>query len=224
MDNFLNNTLPNNLHVLNYSDQICPDQFVAEFIYNTVTRLWEFQNNNICSTTNNRSSIDYSKILNNDTILIILESPHISEYNPAGIPIGPAMGNTGQLFDKHFENIVNKSINLKSNTGLNQKLTYDIVFLNAVQYQASQGKHLTNCANKKNRDKNWLYFWNNGFSNDLFNRIQSFAKKKIIINLCTKGPGNLTNFVSIELKANNLPFFHGPHPASWFNMKNRHIN
>ena len=118
-------------------------------------------------------------------------------------------------FHNYFSNIVNNNQRFKNL--LNEKVEYQIVFMNAVQYQASEGRKPLN---KEVRDFNWIYFWaatgNNSFSRDLIKRIKKFPKESIIINLCTFGDHNLQNFVTLKLNYCKRAFFIGYHPCTWF--------
>lgn len=72
----------------------CPDQLVGNFDGTTFTPYQK------------RSDIDYvgQNQINNglkEPIVIILESPHISEYDPVtSMALGPAMGKTGENLKK----------------------------------------------------------------------------------------------------------------------------
>ena len=83
----------------------CPDQFRGEYnkgIFKPAAPL-------------NRLGVDYNSSpgqttyignipIVNPVIAVVLESPHKDEYN-AGVPLGPARGTTGRLFDSKFQNI-----------------------------------------------------------------------------------------------------------------------
>lgn len=105
-------------------------------------------------------------------VVIILESPHKDEYLEKGNPIC-ANGKTG-------ENLKTQLVNLLSNLDVANQNT-DIVILNAIPYQCSQG-----VSTEVLRDFVWLKCWYNfGYDNmlDLLNKISPDH----IINCCTKG-------------------------------------
>ena len=119
----------------NFSNQICPDKFVAEMFYNTANQSWDWRNNYVYTNQVGRRNINYTGIGFENCILIILESPHFDEYDTITHRAkGPAVGSTGKLFEQHFLSIINGNNNVIT---LNQNLTYNIIFVNSVQYQAS---------------------------------------------------------------------------------------
>lgn len=126
------------------------------------------------------------------TVVIVLESPHTSEYKDKK-SVGPACGSTGlnirRFFLKHFINycleIDDGSYGLFSRTTSEiENGKYKLVLLNSVQYQCSLGVSL-----KNNKKKNMVFakcLENDTFSDDLFNRLRLF-KPDIVINACTGG-------------------------------------
>ena len=136
----------------NFSNQLCSDQNVAQIKFCTVFNRWVWQRCYITSNQLSRIDIDYSQNnTDSNCILIVLESPHFDEDDTITHQAkGPAYGTTGKWFEKNFLNILNNS-----NVVLDKNLIYDIIFINSVQYQASQGmKPLVPLT----RDKNWLVF------------------------------------------------------------------
>lgn len=207
-DNFLTNfTFSSFINIISANNKVCPDQVVGQ-LYNG-----NFQFNQ------NRINIDYVKINNmfsisnklTEPIIIILESPHIDEF-ANGIALGPAMGKTGKYFGKFFDSLIINSKNI--NLQLQQK--YDVIFVNAIQYQCSLGNKLNGKGtyqNKKQRDQNWLTCFNNSNSNDLKDRITAI-KPYAVINLCTIGINNLQLYVDRIL--NSLSNYTiGNHPSTW---------
>lgn len=222
------NSIPNNLSPPsgknNFSAQLCPDQNVAQIKFDHTTSLWTLKQCYITFNQSSRIDIDYSQ--NNtdrNCILIILESPHYDEYDTITHQAnGPAFGTTGNLFEKYFLKILNNS-----NVVLDKNLIYDIVFINSVQYQASQGmkplKPLT-------RDKNWLSFWYKGFNADLCKRICTYSRNTIVINMCTYGQNVLHDRVQCVLKCayrkhvgNTYNLYQSNHPSTWWMRKRRKI-
>ena len=190
----------------------CPDQFRGEYnkgIFKPAAPL-------------NRLGVDYNSSpgqttyignipIVNPVIAVVLESPHKDEYN-AGVPLGPARGTTGRLFDSKFQNIFSQSV-------LNRhylSTTYDVILINGVQFQCSLGLPLSNSNNKLNRDANWLNIFNNhGGSADIVDRLQSL-NPALIINLCTKGYSNLQMILDRRLRfALSYPYTYGTHPSTW---------
>ena len=144
------------------------------------------------------------------TVVIVLESPHKSEYHN-NIPQGPARGNTGKLFNNKINSLIQGSrIYPSINNG-----TYDVLFINSVQFQCSLGNRLTTSTNKNTRDKNWLdIFYNFNGSGDLSNRIMSL-NPIAVINLCTMENVNLQLHVDRVLNSQNYNYTIGTHPCTW---------
>ena len=209
----------------NFSNQICPDQFVAEIFYNAANQKWEWYSNYVYISQMGRKNINYTGVGFENCILIVLESPHFDEYDTVTHQAkGPAIGSTGKLFEQHFLSIINSNNNVIT---LNQNLTYNIIFVNSVQYQASQGMKPLNSLV---RDKNWLNFWHQGFNADLCKRVQSYSCDTIVINMCTYGQNVLHDRVQSVLRCaykmhglniNNL--YQSYHPSTWWIRKRRKI-
>lgn len=205
---------------VNYSRNLCPDQYVGDMILNA-NNTWTLQNSNITNRTSlgvNNYNVDYSKQPSGNNILLILESHHIHEFGQNTLPYGPACGCTGHNIDKWINKVFLNSNNF---TNKMKQKSYKLILINSVQYQVSCG---TAPLNVVLRDKNWISLWNNGFSQDLIDRIKWFNKSKgdiIIINLCTYGKAGLHYYVNQELRNNNILFFEGYHPAINWNIPQR---
>jgi len=208
----------------------CPDQYKGELTYNP--------NSAFIFTPNFFSNIDYqvnatnltAQCVNNiniaNPIVIILESPHISEFCLfCHKALGPAMGVTGNNFIKYIDYAVQKSTKFKSFLKIDS--TYPVIFVNAVQFQTSEG---VSPINQQIRDSNWINEFNK--NNDLLQRLQAL-NPYAIINLCTKGlnkDNTLQNQVetlinnNINSLSNNQVPFHttGFHPASWQKLLKNH--
>lgn len=188
----------------------CPDQIVGKLVNGVFKQC-------------NRENVDYlgsmkcPKIKNQlqNPIVIILESPHKNEYQGL-TPKGPALGKTFEYFELYFDRLIRSS-------GLYSKIrskTCDVVFMNAVPYQCSEGKPL-NKANRLKCNQNWEKCFVNGCSDYLISRIVG-VNPIVVINLCTS-PSFLRPMV--ERKIINMSIAHtlGNHPSSWWSPKNRVI-
>lgn len=119
---------------------------------------------------------DYKKLV------VILESPHIYEFNVKdlnGNIIGnrPANGNTGKRFINKFSEIINN--NFSSKLGKDNYLVY---LVNSIQYQCSLG-----ISTKIFRDYVWLSLWKEkDIRRDFVERIKAI-NPDVIINCCTSG-------------------------------------
>ncbi|MCI6730736.1 MAG: hypothetical protein MR487_00185 [Lachnospiraceae bacterium] len=151
---------------------ICNDNFVGTIDGNNIDlnfckeKREEFIKNN---------SIDDIVDDGSENIIVILESPHISEYEHADEGfIAPAIGKTGDYLQKYFYKCIKRI--------LLPNIRYNVILMNAIQYQCSLGFET-----KKFRDKNWCDLWfNYNKSNDFINRLTSY-NPNIIINACTIG-------------------------------------
>ncbi len=212
MKNFLHQKLVSLQTVKNLKiNTECQDQLLGSY---------DLKNNKIIV---NRDDIVYiiknnipttAKIYNNP-IVIILESPHKSEFK-SSTPIGPAQGSTGRLFLHPKKGFISKIANSKLYSVLTTKTNCDIILINAIQFQCSNGLKLSKRKNKRNRDDNFYSIYTNGGNIDLKTRleaIQPFA----VINLCTKGFINLQLLVHDDLK-NLKNYTYGSHPST-FNFK-----
>ena len=228
MKNFLNPTLINQVPITkqknskNFSSQAIFDEYLCTLSYNFQNSSWEI--NNKVNAFNGRingsftNQVDYGLSPKRDCILLILESPHINEFDINGLPIGPAIGTTGNNIFRYFEKCINSSLSREFRLNLNQSLTYNVVLLNAIQFQCSEG---VKPIKKSNRDENFIKLINNENYCDVDKRINWFKQKNsnpIIINACTKGCSKIPLFVHLDGKISNLNLniFHSSHPSSWW--------
>ncbi|WP_438451532.1 hypothetical protein [Vibrio alginolyticus] len=115
-------------------------------------------------------------------IIFVLGSPHKREYLDLE-NISPAKGKTGDNFNNALINFLVLSQYHKScfESGL-----YEVVVLNAVQYQTSLGLHP-----KEYRtvifQLAWLTFAREDFINRLRKHLTGFEKNNVVFNACTKG-------------------------------------
>lgn len=153
-------------------------------------------------------------------ICMVLESPHIDEYNSNGEPIGPAIGATGKNIKEHITAIIDDA--LSKNVISLESGTYLFVLVEAVQFQCSNGNDL---AIKDNRDKRNAVFkevWNSGGKEAFLKRIRKLDPELIIIS-CTGGISNiedaefLNGMVRESFNGYETPTVSSAHPSSpWF--------
>jgi hypothetical protein len=139
-------------------------------------------------------------------LLVLMESPHVQEFQ--GDP-GPAKGRTGALIRKHLRYL----------TGLEFFVNFEVILINAVQYQCSLG-----CATKKYRDRVFLEYWNQAGKENFTRRLESiYRPEDVIINCCTKGNGSvaLRDVVQNSIPDNMMPVIRKTHPSSWWCRSNR---
>jgi len=205
----------------------CPDQHVCDILISDgiinvpAKNKWK------------RKSIDYSIPFKTDTdlkrIILILESPHIKEFEGEH---GPAKGKTG-------DNIAGKLAE-KLNGVSDLKGKYQLILMNAIQHQCSLG-----FPTKYFRDVVFLNLWRKGGGKTEFiNRMNklNIESNDIVINACTKGghkdfkkhfglqfkehinkseigaykvKEGLKNEVGIELNNLKINYIKVAHPSSW---------
>jgi len=112
-------------------------------------------------------------------IVIVLESPHVQEYevDKYSIAPAPALGLTGQNLNDYFIDLIRGEID---------EGNYHVILMNAVQYQCSLGVNT-----KRFRDRIFLSMWSEKTIRDDFTKRLKKYKPDIIINLCTKGSHQL---------------------------------
>lgn len=169
----------------------CNDQFVA--IIEITNDKVSFIENDILSD-NRIKKHKYYKSTQNDTIAIILESPHKKEFEKE-TNIGPALGQTGFNISNYLlgnlaklisiNDLHNEGVYFNKNTNI-ENGKYKLLLINAVQFQCSLGI-LHGVKNKENRDEIFeKFFENDDAKNDFLKRLKQH-NPKIIINCCTGG-------------------------------------
>jgi hypothetical protein len=189
-----------------------PDQYVGELKVFGKQLDFTFKGRDSINYTDEGYNFISNSKYHEKNILVVLESPHRFEYDNFKLPIGLAMGKTGENFLKLFTKALSNS-ELRVKDGY-----YNVILSNAIQYQTSCG---LNPINRKLRDKNWIDIYKNyGGEIDFKKRVYSL-KPRYTINLCTGGrnPEGLRSIVSNSLEKFKLikykHFTEGNHPASW---------
>ncbi|QCR32378.1 hypothetical protein [Lysinibacillus sp. SGAir0095] len=154
----------------------------------------------------------------NKTIAILLESPHIDEYEQTReklVPIGAAQGQTGKKIEKSIESLI---LALKEHLVLEEQHKYRVIIINAVNFQTSlhfiHEKPMNNYY-RELRDKMWLKMWTEipQIKNDLIRQLDSLKKDSIIINACPKSLKPFINQEHLQF-ANRFSLFESNHPSS----------
>lgn len=202
------------------SQNVCEDQFVGTISYNnqfnynnnSIFRLQRKsaisigtyqQRNNICYTNFNKGT--------NDILVIVLESPHVSEFGIIGqnFKTAPAWGNTGNKFNTQFINLLNRHTSLFNCHNGKQ---YDIYLINAIRYQTSLG--ITPICTGI-RDYIFQYMWTNlQFNQDFLDRI-NIINPNIIINAVTKNLKPLIANELLKVNASITVLEASKHPSCW---------
>ncbi|MDY4818931.1 MAG: hypothetical protein SO206_01535 [Bacilli bacterium] len=170
---------------LNGEPIICPDEVVA--ILEITKEKCVFTDDFFGA--NNRKDTSYKNEL--PTIVLLLESPHIREYN--SIKPHPAMGKTGENIKKYFLNNLFKAVYISD---LNQEgaylqasskiafQKYRLILSNLVPYQCSLGISLEETKNKEGKDDLLKKCIDEG-KDEIIQQIANL-NPTIIINCCTK--------------------------------------
>lgn len=152
-----------------------------------------------------------------ENILLILESPHKSEYkhdkkNFTLKPKAPAQGYTGRNIQIYIGDILKKISSLAGDS-------YNLVIANPIPYLCSLGI-FTEKLNTKIRDNMWNAIWNIVNEVGVYVMRQDFIERcrkyspEYIINSCTANlKTNVTECLFVNGFNNNLYTAH--HPSAW---------
>ena len=186
----IRNEILNRIHAFSIESKKCEDNLVAKVEY--INNEWKFKENNILP--NDRIAEPNILIKNkvNDRIVIILESPHKDEYSKQ--ITAPAMGTTGENINKYLLDILNKKI---GNPQIDKK-EYDVILMNAIQYQTSLG-----IDTEYFRDRVWLTLWNKGdLRKEFIKRLEGY-NADIVFNFCTNGSHKKDLIYILDKKRNS---------------------
>ena len=155
----------------NYSPFNCPDKIYGHL--NGASFSWN----------ESKLNQDLSEHQNNLAIILVLESPHVDEFDSiTKMGIGPAQGQTGQKIQQYLPEVLNNPI-IKPHF---QDKVYDVVLINAVQYQCSLGENPL-----LYRDAEFLRLWEEKSVREDFKKrlkaVTTMYMNSIIINCCTVG-------------------------------------
>lgn len=144
-------------------------------------------------------------------ILLVLESPHISEFR--GKP-NPANGTTGISIARYLQRV----------PGLESIDGFGLILINAVQYQCSLGK-----SPKIFCDKVFWEVWEGAGQKDFAARLKRLHRPgDIVVNCCTKGSSSKTEKQlrvlvqhTIVDTLDGIPVLQRNHPSFWHVPANR---
>lgn len=143
---------------------------------------------------------------------VLLESPHKDEYQN-GLPVRPANGVTGQK----IEALIAQRIGTKwrSNKSIGWQIAqfdYEVVLINAIQYQTSCYKLLGAQWNKTNRNHVFKLMFNNfNLDTDLAQRLKAY-NLDLLVNCVTN---KLKNEVTSTISSINCTCIDDDHPSTW---------
>lgn len=201
---------------INYSNKKCPDELMGVFDFNSKSWVKANQNKRSQNVTKPQTLINPLKIqANSNSILIVLESPHIDEYDiKTHYPIAPLNGSRTK-FSNNFYKYINTKLPLLSGQ-------FNVYLINAIQYQCSLG--ISNVT-KLVKEINFANEWGKKGKRDFIERMNKIIKKIkrndfFIINCCTKGQTIKTKeFVESAIKEVNgfdkQRYARLTHPSIW---------
>lgn len=148
---------------------------------------------------------------NAGSVLLVLESPHIREFDD--LP-GPAKGTTGRLIAQQALSV----------PGLEGRDDAPLVLMNAIQYQCSLGR-----APKLYRDQVFLAAWHDFGRSDFVARLSAtYRENDVVVCACTEGTKGtskplrtLVYAAMIEALPAGTPILPRTHPSSWFSKVTR---
>ena len=209
----------------------CEDQFAAQVKIRRSKISFIKDSNIIVSVDRVSQQGNFNK--KKKAIILILESPHGDEYkrnNNQCVYLGPAMGSTKNNINNYLLSNLLK-YNRTNDEGTFSRLNffsklksgkYNLVLLNAVQYQCSLNLNLEENTNVKIKEEIFNSFFKDPYvKQDFIKRIND-CNPSIIINCCTGGEykknKGLQNQVQDILDTNfkNKKRLMGSHPSSGF--------
>lgn len=240
----------------NHSVKPCPDQLVGKVEFDPFSRKFTLVDKVTTKKFAGSKRGDISKSFlphSPAAMILVLESPHIDEYDDKKEPIGPAYGKTGEYINCWLGDILTAATSQKWFTTPTAPTRYDLIVINAIQYQTSLGVDPLIY-----RDAMFLRCWETEktrriFKNRVKNILNIYGKQNVIlINGCTKGEHlNLITFhkggitkkylseigcvfpykgrlslkrlVSEELSSISISQYYVPHPSSWSKGSNRNL-
>jgi hypothetical protein len=178
--------------------RICPDQYVG-----TIS---EFGHN--CSASDFLRQPTACRPKELECLLLILESPHVQEFEGK---LGPAKGNTGNLIRKWIADVV----------GCEYR-SHGLILINAIQHQCSLGLP-TRCF----RDEVFEIVWSRYGAKNFLERVEKiYQEGDVVMNCCTRGKQKteLRQLVQDVILGTAISPEHRlrrTHPSSWFSEKKR---
>ena len=144
-------------------------------------------------------------------VLLILESPHTSEFDTSP---GPAKGKTGTNIVRYLRDV----------PGIADKRDFGLLLVNAIQYQCSLGRPTSEV-----RDAVFTEAWSNGGRFDFETRLRALYRAvDCVVNCCTRGPRETASQLRVQVQRSlevSLPsgtsVLRRNHPSFWHFSSNR---
>ena len=171
------------------------------------------------------TGFDYKPIPTQRTVrrlLLILESPHCKEYLHENGPV-PANGTTGTNIRHYLGEVLKSEPNLTDPS-------LEVILVNAVPYQCSQGEKLNDYGKRSKRDQVFRATFCAGSETpglEFEKRMSGYVRAlDVVVNCCTKGVTtpplrDLVQDSLMRLGEKNLIHHGATHPVSWLNSLHR---
>lgn len=166
---------------------------------------------------NEGQPFDVNSLEKDNVIIIVAESPHTSEYT-----FSKEQCQNFKSPLHRCDNRIQKYLDANKNNWIDNTIEYDIVIVNAIQYQCSFGLPLwKNPTNQAQRNEVFEWTWTNENALvDLQERIFAICSNKnkvILFNCCTKYLKKFCNIanIGIPIGCQNYLAFDEKHPSVW---------
>ena len=184
------------------------------------------------------SELSQQELQERGSIVLLLESPHKSEYENRNIarPKKPACGSTGKKIDRclatvllHIQEIeaglIEPSCHVVISNPIQFQTSLHAIHNNPIENVRKNGEHYNW---KTLRDNIWRTLWDGGYIKQCFQARLRCYNPKVIINACTADQKDLVNDFVQELQTNgglseNVSLYKVAHPASWVNLRPERI-
>lgn len=218
-----------NKGINNFSPICIENEPVAAFeIDRSLARNARWLNNFISKEKRNDCNLELLVDNNYRTFVIILESPHINEFeknrkknNPDdNYGNHPAMGKTGININRFFLDYINKFIPTinKCNKSISDSKNdilpgkYCLYLINAIRFQCSLGQE-----KKRLKNKVFRKCFEDVDEKEFFKNYLANIKPSVVLNACTSNFKNLIWKTIDELNVDDVVMLESYHPSAWTN-------
>lgn len=194
---------------------VCEDKSVGKITYNGDRYSFNEQTKFKCDSV--KSNVDRCAVRR---LILVLESPHKEEYQNNGAQVEPAKGRSGINIRAQLGELL--CVNLPE-----LRDPFEVLLVNAVRYQCSQGCSQTSRASRSNRDRVFRAAFSaeaQAPGKEFGARMSDYVRAgDIVINCCTAGvtKAPLRDLVRDSLSTlagkKGFDFYCTTHPAARFN-------
>ena len=202
-----------NKYSSNIKRHICKDQYVGNINVNNIITSNPVSNSSNDDFDSRVYMKDFQRT-NSPIIILILESPHNNEFKSKTPK--PAAGNSAGSTGKGIRQLFYDACQVHNHLGNGN---YNLVIINAIQYQCSLGEIPSKYRDKVFADC-WYFFGKNNFKKRL---ISLYKNGDVIINACTAGKKTpkIRNLVQEAINQSvGSTTIEVEHPSNWQLRKN----